>query len=115
MLELEEFCLQVSAGPKQRPVQEFAANRADQALDERMGKRHIRNRLDFCHLKNSKIGLPLVESVQRIMIRAEVFRQYRSADRSLEHPAQSHSIDDARVSPEPDDAARKLVHHSSTQ
>jgi hypothetical protein len=53
MLELEEFSLQIRADPKQRPVQEFAPNRGDQALDERMGKRRVRNRLDFCHLKDS--------------------------------------------------------------
>ena len=29
MLELEEFPLQIRAGPKQRPVEEFAPNRAD--------------------------------------------------------------------------------------
>jgi hypothetical protein len=77
MLELEELSLQIRAGPKQRSVQEFAPNRADQALNERMGKPHIRNRLDFCHLEDSKIGLPLVESVQRIVIRAEVYMRLR--------------------------------------
>src|ERR1700682_3045566 len=53
-----------------------------------MRKRHVRNRLDFLHLEYSKIGLPLVESIQRIMIRAEIFGQTLPANRSMEHRAQ---------------------------
>ena len=77
-----------------------------------MRKRHVRNSLDFRHLEYSKIGLPLVESIQRIMIRAEVFWQTVPANRSMEHPAQRHSINDAAVDAKPNDATRKLVHHN---
>src|SRR5215472_4380851 len=38
-----------------------------------MRKRHVWNRLYFGYLENPKIGLPLVESIERIMIRAEIF------------------------------------------
>src|SRR5258706_893768 len=48
-----------------------------------MRKRHVRNRLDFRHLEYSKIGLPLVESIQRMMIRAEIFGQTLPANRSI--------------------------------
>src|SRR6516165_714469 len=53
-----------------------------------MRKRSVRNRFDFLHFEYSKIGLPLVESIQRIMIRAEVFGQTLPANRSMKHPAQ---------------------------
>jgi len=62
-----------------------------------MRQRRVRNRLDFRHRQYSKIGLPLVESIQRIMIRAEIFGQTLPANRSMEHPAQRHPIDDAAV------------------
>jgi hypothetical protein len=76
-----------------------------------MRKWHIRNRLDFRHLEYSKIGLPLVESIQRIMIRAEIFGQTLPANRSMEHPAQRHPIDDAAVDAKLNHATRTLVHH----
>ena len=53
-----------------------------------MRKRHVRNSLDFGDPEYPKIGLPLVESIQRIMIRAEVFWQTVPANSSVEHPAQ---------------------------
>src|SRR5205823_2725201 len=76
-----------------------------------MRKRHVRNRLDFRHLGYSQIGLPLVESIQRIMIRAEIFGQTLPANRSMEHPAQRHPIHDAAVDAKPNHATRTLVHY----
>jgi hypothetical protein len=111
MLELDELCLQICRRPEKGVVEEFAPNRAYQALHEGMRKRGIRSRLDFHHVKDSKIGVPLMESVQRIMVRAEVFWQSRPADCSLEHPAQRHSIDDAIVDAKANDAPGELVHH----
>lgn len=111
MLEIDEFCLQIGRGPEERPIEKLAPNRADQSLHERMRQRHIRSRLDFGHVEYSKIGLPLMESIQRIMIRAEVFGQTVPANRSLEHPAQRHSIHDSGVDAKANDATGKLVHH----
>src|SRR2546422_4600017 len=76
-----------------------------------MRKRHVRNRLDFRHLEYSQIGLPLVESIQRIMIRAEIFGLTLPANRSMEHPAQRHPIHDAAVDAKPNHATRTLVHY----
>ena len=45
------------------------------------------------------------------MIRAEVFRQTLSANRSTEHPAQRHTVNDAAADGKAHDATRKLVHH----
>ena len=87
-------------------------NRADQSLYEGMRKRHVRNSFDFRHCEYPKVGLPLVESIQRIMIRAEAFWQTVPANRSMEHPAQRHSINNAVVDAKPNEATRKLVHHN---
>src|SRR5262245_21206024 len=75
MLELDEFRFQIGCGPEQGSVQELAPNCADESLHERMRQRDARNRLNFGHAEYAKIGLPLMESIQRIMIRAEGFRQ----------------------------------------
>ena len=87
-------------------------NRADKSLHEGMRKRHVRNTLDFGDLENAKISLPLVESIQRIVIRAEIFGRTVPANRTMEHTAQRHSINDAVVHAKTNDATRKLVHHN---
>jgi uncharacterized protein (DUF433 family) len=86
----------------------LAVNRADKSLYEWVRKRHVRNTLDFGYLEDPKIGLPLVESIQWIVIRAEIFGQTVPANRAMEHPAQRHSIDDASVGAKTNDATRKL-------
>ena len=60
-LELEELQLQISGCPEQRPVETFAAHRADQAFDEGMRQRHVRHRLDGFHVEDSQIRLPWLE------------------------------------------------------
>jgi hypothetical protein len=60
-----------------------------------------RNTLDFAYLEDPKIRLPLVESIQRIVIRAEIFGQTVPTNGAMEHPAQCHSINDAAVAPKP--------------
>ena len=77
-----------------------------------MRQRHVRNRLDLHDVEHAEISLPLVESLERIMIRAEVFRQAVPANRSVEHAGQRHTINDAAMNAKPDDATRKLVHHN---
>ena len=73
------------------------ANCADKSLYEGVRKRHVRNRLDFGYLEDPKSSLPLVESIQRIVVRAEIFGQTVPANRAMEHAAQGHSINDAAV------------------
>ena len=70
-LEIEELHLEVSGRPEYRVIQTLAPNGADQPFDKRMREWHVRHGLDVRHLKDSQIGLPLVEPIQRIMIRAE--------------------------------------------
>jgi hypothetical protein len=66
MLELDELCLKISCRPEERAIEELAPDRADQSFDEWVRERCVGNRLDLRHLKDSKIGLPLVESIQRV-------------------------------------------------
>src|SRR2546428_14074404 len=110
-LEIKELQLQISGRPEQRPVETFAADRADQAFDEWMRQRHVRHRLDGFHVQDSRIRLPLVESVQRIMIRAEVGRRRLATHCSIEHLAQRGAINNAAMHAKAHDAPRTLVHH----
>ncbi len=73
LLEIDEFRPQINRRPEQRPVEVLPADRADQALYEGMRKRNVRNCFDFLYFEYSKISLLATESIQRIMIRAEVF------------------------------------------
>jgi hypothetical protein len=61
--------------------------------------------------KDSQIRLPLVESVQRIVVRAEVGRRRLATSGSIKHLAQRHAVHDAAEHAEAHDAARTLVHH----
>ena len=53
----------------------------------------------------------MVEPIQWIMVRAELFRQGLPSNRSIEHPAKRHSVNDAAVNAKSYDATRELVHH----
>jgi len=111
MLEFEQLSLQVHSRPKQHPVQVLPPDRADQAFDERMRERHTRNCFDFCDLQYPQIGLPLVEPIQRIVIRAEILRQAVTTNRSIKHSTQHRSVYDSAVNTKPNDLPRELVPH----
>ena len=88
MLKIGQFCFQIGCGPEQDAVQVLAPKGANQSLYEGMRNRHARNSLDFGYLEYPKIGSPLVKSMLRIVIRAEIFGQTVAASRTKEHPAQ---------------------------
>jgi len=67
-LEIEELLLQIVGRPKERAVQTFAPNGANQPFDEWMRPRQVRHGLDRLHVEYPQIGLSLVESIQRIMV-----------------------------------------------
>jgi len=98
MLKIEQLRLQIGRRPESAVVQNRVLSRysrrtvPDQPLYEGMRKRHVRNSLDFGDSEYPTIGLPLVESIQWMMVQAEVFWQTLLANRSAEHPAQRHSI-----------------------
>jgi hypothetical protein len=52
-----------------------------------------------------------MESIQRIMVGAEVFGRTLSANRPLKHPAQRDAVNDSAVDTKSNDATRELIHH----
>ena len=61
--ELEQFIFEICGRPEQRVIQILASNRADEPFDERMRQGNAGDALDFCHLQNAQIGLPLMELI----------------------------------------------------
>jgi len=63
-----------------------------------MGQGNVGKGLDFCHLQNPQIGLPLVELIKRIVVGAEVLRQpAMPSNRAVKHPTERDTIDRARI------------------
>src|SRR6185295_9173994 len=84
-LERQELHLQIGSRPEQGAVRTFPPNRADESFDVWMRERRVGHRLDFFHCEDAQVGLPLVEWVQPIMVRAEVRRWGVTTCRSVEH------------------------------
>jgi hypothetical protein len=57
--------------------------------------------LDFRHLQNTQIGLPLVELIERIVVGAEVLRQPDFPRMAVEHPTEGDTIDLPAWTPDP--------------
>jgi hypothetical protein len=89
----------------------FAPNRSDQPFDKRMRQGSVGHRFNLCHTKYPKIRLPLVESVQRIVIRTEIFGNHFSTDGTVEHSAESDAVDNPGMNPKPDNAPGLLIHN----
>jgi hypothetical protein len=107
-LEIEELHLQIRGGPEESAVQTLAPNGANQPFNEWMREWHVRNGLDFLHVEDAQIRLPLMEPIQGIMIRAEILRWGLALSRSIEHPTQPDAVNDAAVHAKADDATRPL-------
>ena len=78
-LKLGQLPLQITPVPEQHLVQEFPAHRADQAFDERVRERHMRDRFEFVDVQNPQVRPPPVRVEQRIVIRTEMARCPRTA------------------------------------
>ena len=111
MSKFEQLPLQINGRPKQHPIQILTPDRADHPFYEWMGEWHVRNCLDFFNFQHSQIGLPLMEPIQRIMIRAEILREAVTVNRSTKHPTTRNAIHNAAVNTKPNDPPRTLVHH----
>src|SRR5206468_12859203 len=74
-----------------------------------MRQGHTRNGLNFRYLQNPGVSLPLMEPIQRIVVRAEIFRHRLLSNRLLEHLTQCQPIDDSSVNAKADDGACELV------
>src|SRR5262249_4644285 len=69
-----------------------------------------RNCLNFRYVQNSKVRLPFMKPVQRIVIGADVLRQTCTSYRLLEHSTECQAIDNSPLDPESDDSSCVLVH-----
>ena len=77
--EIEQFIFEIYSRPEQRVIQTLASNGADEPFDKRVRQGNAGDALDFCHLQNPQIGLPLMELIKRIVVGAEVVpRQNRN-------------------------------------
>ena len=69
-----------------------------------MGQGDVGDGLDFHHLQNTQIGLPLVEPIERIVVGADVLRQPELASNGpAEHPTEDDTIDLSRMDAEAND------------
>jgi hypothetical protein len=71
--EIEQLVFEIRARPEQRAIQTLPPYRSDQPLHEGMGQGNVGEGLDFGHLQDPQIGLPLVEPIERVMVGAKVF------------------------------------------
>src|SRR5262249_13535776 len=80
-----------------------------------MRQRNVRHSLDFLHLENAQIGLPLVEPIQLILIGIQVFRQRLRMNDSIGHSVQGDVIYDAPVNSKTDNPPLELILTTKTQ
>lgn len=111
VLEFRQFPFQVRRGPEQHPIQAFSSKCADQPFDIRMGHRNLRNSLDFGHTPHPKVGLPLVEPVQRIVVGTEILRTRLPSNSVVEHAAHCPTVNDSGMDTEADDPSCEQVAH----
>ena len=71
-------CLQLSRlvarVPEEHLVNALTPDSSDQAVDERMRDRCVRNQLDLVDIEDAKVGEPPVKAEERIVIGAEASR-----------------------------------------
>ena len=73
LLKAKQFALQVVSSPKGHEVEVLSPDCPDESLYERVRDRQVGHGLYFGYLEYSEVGLPPMESEQRIMIAAEIF------------------------------------------
>jgi hypothetical protein len=109
--EIQQFVLQICTRPEQRMIQTFASNGTDEPFHERMGQGNVGDALDFSHLEDPQIGLPLVKLIKRIVVGAEVLWQPAlPSNGAVEHATECAPIDRTSLDAEANDPARVLIH-----
>jgi hypothetical protein len=92
--EIEQFIFQIDSRPEHCVIQIFASNAAEWAFPRRDETGNIGDDLDFCHLQNLQIGLPLVEFIKRIVVGIEVLWQPAlPANGAVRHATECDTID----------------------
>jgi tetratricopeptide (TPR) repeat protein len=93
--EVGELPLEVRRRPEGHLVEELASDGADEPLDERVRKRHLRHGLDLPDLQNPEVRPPSMESEQRVVVGAQPLRGGPgTAEHLIEHPADGRSVED---------------------
>ena len=72
--EIEQLDFEIGGCPEQRMIQALSAEGADRPLHKWMGQRNAGHGLDFGHIQDSQVGLPLMKTIERIVVETEVFR-----------------------------------------
>src|SRR5262245_24175044 len=108
--EFGKLHLQICRRPEHKMIEVFATNGSNQSLNERMRQGNVRRCFDFRHPEYPQVGLPLMEPIQRIMIRTQVFRDRLASNRSIKHATECPAIHDSSVNSESDDAPSVLIH-----
>ena len=109
--EIEQLVFEIRRRPEQRAIQTLPPYRSDQPLHEGMGQGNVGHGFDFGHLQDSQVGLLLMKTIKRIVIRTEVFRDGAVASKgAVEHSAKGDTVDRAGMQAKPKDAARVLIH-----
>ena len=73
--EIEQLAFEIGSCPEQHTIQALSAEGADQPLHKWMGQGNVGHGLDFGHLQDSQVGLPLMKTINRIVVGTEVFRE----------------------------------------
>src|SRR5687767_1007486 len=72
----------------------------------------MRHGLGLAHIKDAQVGLPAMKFKQRVVVAAEVLRQYWCArDYLIKHSTQGWTINRDWLHGEADDAPGELIHH----
>ena len=110
--EIEQLAFEIGRCPEQRTIQALSAESADQSFHKWMGQRNIGYGLDFSHIQDSQVGLPLMKTVKRIVVGAEVLgHPGLPSNRAVEHSAKCDTVDGNGLDAEPHDAAGELIHN----
>ena len=111
LLKAKKLALQVASSPKGHEVEVLSPDSPDESFHKRMQNRQVRHSFHFSCLEYSEVGLPPMESEQRIMIAADVFWRTGATDRTVEHPSKRWSIHCARVYAEANNLTCVLSHN----
>ena len=58
--EVQQLVFKIGGCPEQGTIQALSADGTDQPLHKGMGRRNVGHGLDFGHIQDSQVGLPLM-------------------------------------------------------
>ena len=109
--DLSQLSRQIHRIPEEHAIQILAPDRADQALNEGMRNRRVRNRLDLLDFEDPQVGELAVQAKERVVVGADVFRERLAGDGVVEHPTYGDAVDVCTRDAKTDGAADEHVHY----